>query len=71
MAREALKLTESRAVFADSSCRLRRYSLIRTGFDEFANPETARITSRKLGRQSVIRADDFVALCNIGFGPKK
>ena len=71
MARETLKLTESRAVFAYGRRRFRCHTLVGTGFDELADPEAARITSREFGRQGVIRADYFVAIGNIGFGSKK
>ena len=71
MARETLKLTKSRAVFSDSSRRFRCHTLVGTGFDEFADPEAARVTSGKLGRQGVIGADDFVTISNIGFGSQK
>ena len=71
MARETLKLTESRAVFTDSSRRLRCHTLVGTGLDELADPEAAGVTSRKLGRQGVIRADNLVSIGDIGFRPKK
>ena len=71
MARETLKLTESRAVFADRSRRFRCHSLVGTGLDELADPEAARVTSREFSRQGVIRTDYFVAIGDIGFGPQK
>ena len=69
MAREALKLTQARAVFAYSRRRCRCHSLVSTGLDELADPEAARVPGRKFGRQGVIRADYFVAIGDIGFGP--
>jgi len=71
MARETLKLTESRAVFAYRSRCFRCYTLVGAGFDELANPEAARVPGRKFGWQGVIRADHFVTIGDIGFGPKK
>ncbi len=71
MARETLKLAQARAVFAYSSRRLRCHTLVGTGLDELADPEAARVTGRQLGRQGVIRADHFVAIGDIGFGPEK
>ncbi len=71
MARETLKFTEARAILSNRRSRFRCHTLVGTGFDELADPEAARVTSRKLGRQRVIRADYFVAIGNIGFRPEK
>ncbi len=71
MARETLKFTEARAILSNRRSRFRCHTLVSTSFYEFANPEAARVTSRKLGRQGVIRADNFVSIGNIGFRPKK
>ncbi len=71
MARETLKLTQARAVFAYRSRRFRCYTLVGSSLNELADPEAARVPSRKLGRQGVIRADYFVPIGNIGFGPEK
>ena len=71
VARKPFEFTQTRTVFTDNSRRFRCHTLVGTGFDELSDPEAARVPSRKLGRQGVIRADNFVTIGNIGFGPKK
>src|SRR6266436_5493049 len=72
VAPEALDRAEAAAIFADHGARLRGLDLlIGAGLQELADPETAGVTRRPLGRQRVVGADHLVAVGDVGLGPEE
>src|SRR5207253_1850478 len=72
VAPEALDGTEAAAIFADDRARLRGPDLlVGAGLQELADPETAGVARRPLGRQRVVGADHLVAIGDVGLGPEE